>query len=119
MKNILIAGLLIASSAAFALGRNSSQPVNPPQPEIVVESEKGICNKFYNKVIPHYHASDIELAPIHRPHLAMPLKTAALVGADGFCVLMGFPKLMETLCAAAGSGCKTGPEWQFTRPDAP
>lgn len=122
MKNILIAGLLVVSSAAFAGGRNANEPVNPPQPPVVVESAPGICAKFYNKVIPHYHASDIELAPLYRPLLAAPLKTVALVGADAFCVTMLVPVVVESLCHSArkaGYSCVSGADWTFTRPDVP
>lgn len=123
MKNILIAGLLVVSSAAFAGGRNANEPVNPPQPPVVVdESAPGICAKFYNKIIPHYHASDIELAPIYKPVVATPLKVAALFGADGFCVTMLVPVVVESLCHAArdaGYSCVSGHDWTFTRTDVP
>ena len=122
MKNILIAGLLVLSSAAFAGGRNANEPVNPPQPPVVAESATGICAKFYNKIIPHYHASDIELAPLFKPVTAAPLKTVALVGADAFCVTMLVPVVVEGLCKAAranGYSCVSGNDWTFNRTDVP
>lgn len=123
MKNILIAGLLVVSSAAFAGGRNANEPVNPPQPPVVVEeSAPGICAAFYSKFIPHYHASDIELAPIYKPVLAAPLKAVALVGADAFCLGMFLPVAVESLCKSAreaGYTCVSGHDWTFTRPDVP
>lgn len=122
MKNILIAGLLVVSSAAFAGGRNASEPVNPPQPPIVEESTPGICAQFYNKTIPHYHFQDVDLHAWNQQTLkTIGFETVALVGANGFCVTMLLPKVMETLCLSArahGISCVTGDEWQYTRPDA-
>ena len=124
MKNILIAGLLVVSSAAFAGGRNANEPVNPPQPPIVVEeSSPGICAKFYNKTIPHYHYEDVDLhAWKQQTPATVGFETVALVGANGFCTLMAPLKAMESLChwaRANGISCVSGEEWQFTRPDAP
>ena len=120
MKNILIAGLLVVSSAAFAGGRNAQDPINPPQPPVVQESASGICANFYNKTIPHYHYEDIDLHAWDQQTLkTVGFETVALVGANGFCVMMAPLKVMEVLCQSARAHGLSGElnpnEEQFTR----
>lgn len=123
MKNILIAGLLVVSSAAFAGGRNANEPVNPPQPPVVEESESGICAKFYNKTIPHYHFEDVDLHAWDQQNLAtITFETTGLASANAFCTMMLPLKMVESACHWArrnGISCVSGDDWTFNRPDVP
>lgn len=117
MKNILIAGLLLLSSAAFAGGKNANQPVNPPQPPTEEEVVKAsMCSKFYNKTIPHYHYQDIELRSMETQTVTTIIpETAGLIGGHVVCTLILPLKLVEWFCA--DHGCVTSSkEHQFTRP---
>lgn len=117
MKSILIAGLLVLSSAAFAGGRNANQPVNPPQPPTEEEVVKaGMCKKFYEKTIPHYHYTDIELHSMQTQTVTTILpETLGLVGGHVVCTIVLPMKLVEWFCE--DHGCVVNPkEDQFTRP---
>ena len=114
MKNIIIAGLMVLSSAAFAGGKNANQPVNPPQPPTEVEKQ-GICKKFYEKTIPHYHLSDIDLHSAEQQTVATVVpESMGYVGATVVCVMALPIKLVEWFCA--DHGCVVSDkEVQFTR----